>query len=278
MGPPFLTIINIGTIIIFKTGEAFMNILFIGDVVGRPGRNYLNINLKRLAEENDIDFIIINGENSAGGVGITKGTYDELINMGADIITLGNHSWAKKEVFEFIEDAERLVRPANYPEGTPGKGYRIMEKSGKRIAVVNLCGRVYMDCIDCPFKTIDKILFELENKADIIIVDFHGEATSEKLAMGWYLDSRVHAVIGTHTHVQTSDEKVLPGGTAYITDAGMTGPSDSILGVEKDAVIRRFITGMPTRFEVASGEAVLGAVCIQLDENNKVYNIKRIVG
>lgn len=253
-----------------------MNILFIGDVVGRPGRNYLSKNLSRLVEENSIDFTIINGENSAGGVGITKSTYDELLNIGADVITLGNHSWAKKEVIEFIGSAERLIRPANYPEDTPGKGFRIVEKAGKKIAVVNLCGRVYMDCIDCPFKTIDKILIELKDKADIIIVDFHGEATSEKLAMGWYLDGRVHAVIGTHTHVQTSDERVLPCGTAYITDVGMTGPLDSILGVEKEAVIRKFITGMPARFEIAGGEVVLGAVCVIVDKNDKVKNIKRI--
>ncbi|MDD3704448.1 MAG: TIGR00282 family metallophosphoesterase [Clostridiaceae bacterium] len=253
-----------------------MNILFIGDVIGRPGRNYLSKNLSRLVAENSIDFTIINGENSAGGVGITKSTYDELLSMGADVITLGNHSWAKKEVLEFIEDAERLIRPANYPEGTPGKGFRIMERTGKRIAVVNLCGRVYMDCIDCPFQTIDKILIELKDKADIIIVDFHGEATSEKLAMGWYLDSKVHAVIGTHTHVQTSDERVLPGGTAYITDAGMTGPLDSILGVEKDLIIKKFITGMPAKFEIADGEVILGAVIVQVDNNNIVKGIKRI--
>ncbi|HQI16508.1 MAG TPA: TIGR00282 family metallophosphoesterase, partial [Bacillota bacterium] len=236
-----------------------MNILFIGDVVGRPGRNYLCTNLKRLVEENNIDFVIINGENSAGGVGITRSTYDELLGMGADIITLGNHSWAKKEVLEFIEDAERLIRPANYPEGTPGKGFRIAEKAGKRIAVINLSGRVFMDCIDCPFKAADKILNELKNEADVIIVDFHAEATSEKLAMGWYLDGRVHAVLGTHTHVQTSDERILPGGTAYITDVGMTGPIDSILGVEKETVIRKFITGMPARFEIAGGEVAIGA-------------------
>jgi len=252
-----------------------MNILFIGDVVGRPGRNYLSTNLSRLVEENNIDFVIINGENSAGGVGITRSTYDELLSMGADIITLGNHTWAKKEVLEFIEDAERLIRPANYPEDIPGKGYRILEKAGKRIAVINLCGRVYMDCIDCPFKAIDKILNELKNKADIIIVDFHGEATSEKLAMGWYLDGRVQAVLGTHTHVQTSDERILPGGTAYITDVGMTGPIDSILGVDKEAVIRKFITGMPAKFEIAGGEVAVGAVCIQLDDNNKVTSIKK---
>ncbi|MEA4849526.1 MAG: TIGR00282 family metallophosphoesterase [Clostridiaceae bacterium] len=253
-----------------------MNILFIGDVVGRPGRNYLSKNLSRLIEENDIDLTILNGENSAGGVGITRSTYEELLNMGVDLITLGNHSWAKKEVFEFIEAADRLIRPANYPEGTPGNGFRVIEKAGRRIAVVNLCGRVFMDCIDCPFRSIDSILQELTDKADIIIVDFHAEATSEKLSMGWYLDGRVQAVLGTHTHVQTSDERILPGGTAYITDTGMTGPRDSILGVEKEAVIKKFITGMPARFEVAGGETVLGAVCIRLDDNNTVTGINRI--
>jgi metallophosphoesterase (TIGR00282 family) len=253
-----------------------MNILFIGDVVGKPGRNYLAKNLQRLVEENDIDFTIVNGENSAGGVGITKNTYLELLGMGVDMITLGNHSWAKKEIFEFIEESDKLVRPANYPKGTPGKGVRITEKSGKRIAVINLCGRVYMDCIECPFKIVDEVLEDLKDKVDIIIVDFHAEATSEKLAMGWYLDGRVAAVLGTHTHVQTSDERVLPGGTAYITDTGMTGPRDSILGVEKDIVIRKFISGMPARFEVASGEVILGAVKIVLDDNNDVLGINRI--
>ncbi len=255
-----------------------MNILFIGDVVGRPGRNYLNKNLRRLIEENSIDFTIVNGENSAGGVGITKSTYDELLGSGADMITMGNHSWAKKEIFDFIEEADRLVRPANYPNGTPGKGFRIAEKAGKRIAVLNLCGRVFMDCIECPFRTADELLNQLKGEADITIVDFHAEATSEKLALGWYLDGRVSAVLGTHTHVQTSDERVLPKGTAYITDTGMTGPRDSILGVEKDIVIKKFTSGMPARFEVATGEAVLGAVKIMLDDSNNVTGISRIIG
>lgn len=253
-----------------------MNILFIGDIVGRPGRNYLSANLSKMIKDNEIDFVIANGENSAGGVGITQKTYDELLEMGVDMITLGNHSWSKKEIFDFIERAERLVRPANYPKGTPGSGYRITEKSGKHIAVVNLCGRVYMDCIECPFRTVDEILEEIKGKADIVIVDFHGEATSEKLAMGWYLDGRVQAVLGTHTHVQTSDERVLPGGTAYITDTGMTGPRDSILGVEKSVVIKKFISGMPARFEVADGEVLLGAVVISLDENAQAVDIRRL--
>lgn len=274
MPPPFgiyMKLTHIG----FRM-EVKMNILFVGDIVGRPGRNYLSGNLEKIIKKHNIDFVIANGENSAGGVGITKKTYDELLEMGVDVITLGNHSWAKKEIFEFIEEADRLVRPANYPKGTPGKGYRIVEKAGKRIAVVNLCGRVYMDCIECPFRTIDEILEELKGKADIIAVDFHGEATSEKLAMGWYLAGRVQAVLGTHTHVQTSDERILPGGTAYITDTGMTGPRDSILGVEKDIVIKKFISGMPARFEVSDGEVLLGAVVIQLDESSKAIDIRRI--
>ncbi|HOR85662.1 MAG TPA: TIGR00282 family metallophosphoesterase [Bacillota bacterium] len=254
-----------------------MNILFIGDVVGRPGRNYLSRNLPRLIEENSIDFTIVNGENSAGGIGITKNTYDELVSLGIDMITLGNHSWVKKEILEFIEESDKLVRPANYPNGAPGMGYRIAEKSGRKIAVINLCGRVYMDCIECPFKTIDAILSDIKEKADIIIVDFHAEATSEKLAMGWYLDGKVHAVLGTHTHVQTSDERILPCGTAYITDVGMTGPKESVLGVEKETVIRKFMTGMPARFEVAGGEAGIGAAKIQLDDSNKVIGINRIM-
>lgn len=255
-----------------------MNILFVGDVVGRPGRNYLRQNLNRLIEENSVDFVIINGENSAGGVGITKGTYDELIEFGADVITLGNHAWAKKEIFEFIEDADSLVRPANYPSGTPGKGYTIVSKHGKRFAIVNISGRVYMECLECPFRTVDKILEEIRDKADITIVDFHAEATSEKLAMGWYLDGRVKAVIGTHTHVQTADERILPKGTAYITDAGMTGPQDSILGVERNIIINKFITGMPARFEVADGESILGAVLLRLDDDDNVINISRLNG
>lgn len=253
-----------------------MNILFIGDVVGRPGRNFLKQNLYKLIKEYSVDFVIINGENSAGGVGITKSTYEELIEYGADIITLGNHVWAKKEILEFIDETDNLVRPANFPKGTPGKGYAIKEKNGQRVAVINLSGRVYLDCLECPFITADKILEEIKDKADIIIVDFHAEATSEKQALGWYLDGRVKAVLGTHTHVQTSDDRILPNGTAYITDVGMTGPMNSILGVKKDIIIKKFITGMPARFEVADGEVILGAVLIKLDSNNKVVDFFRV--
>ncbi|MFZ5353752.1 MAG: TIGR00282 family metallophosphoesterase [Bacillota bacterium] len=253
-----------------------MNILCIGDIVGRPGRNYLKKNLSSIKLEHDIDFVIANGENSAGGVGITKSTYDELVDMGIDVITLGNHTWAKKEILDFIDREDRLIRPANYPDNNPGKGYTIVRCKEKSIAVVNLSGRVFMDGADCPFRTIDYILTDIPHKADIIIVDMHAEATSEKQAMGWYLDGRVTAVFGTHTHIQTSDERILPMGTGYITDLGMTGPRNSVLGVEKEIIIKKFLTMMPGRFEVADGEAIFGAIVLMLDEHDKLKTIKRL--
>lgn len=253
-----------------------MNILFIGDIVGRPGRNFIKTRLKDIKKEYDIDFTIGNGENIAGGVGITRSTYDELVDAGIDVITMGNHTWSKKELLDFIDDAGNLVRPANYPPGTPGKGYIIMKRMNKRIAVVNMCGRVYMESVDCPFRTMDDIYGRIKDEADIIILDFHAEATSEKQAMGWYLDGRVTAVLGTHTHVQTSDERILPKGTGYITDVGMTGPYDSILGVEKEIVIKKFITAMPGRFEVAEGQVVFGGIVLELDDSNRLKNLKRL--
>lgn len=252
-----------------------MNILCIGDIVGRPGREFINNRLPKLIGEHKIDFVVANGENSAHGVGITRSTYDELVYAGVDVITLGNHAWAKKEVIEFIEDKQNIIRPANFPANNPGRGYTILEKQGKRIAVINLCGRVYMDSYNCPFAKADEILEKIKDKADIILVDFHAEATSEKLALGWYLDGRVTAVFGTHTHVQTSDERLLPNGTGYITDVGMTGPYNSILGVDKDIIIKKFITMMPNKFEVADGKAVFGAVLLELEEN-KLNSIKRL--
>ena len=253
-----------------------MKILCIGDIVGKSGRSYLADNLKMIVRENEIDFIIANGENSAHGVGITVSIYEELLGYGIDIITLGNHAWAKKEIIDYIDETKKLIRPANYPQGTPGKGYVIYEKKGKKIAVINLCGRVYMECLECPFKTIDAILNDIGNRADMIIVDFHAEATSEKQAMGWYLDGKVTAVFGTHTHVQTSDERILPKGTGYITDVGMTGPMDSILGVERDIIINKFLNMMPARFEVASGPAVFGAIIFETDEKNNMKSVKRL--
>lgn len=252
-----------------------MNILCIGDIVGKPGREFINNRLPKLITEYKIDFVIANGENSAHGVGITRSTYEELLYAGVDVITLGNHAWSKKEVTEFIEDKLNIIRPANFPSNNPGRGYTILEKHGKRIAVINLCGRVYMDSYDNPFNKADEILEKIKDKADIIIVDFHAEATSEKLALGWYLDGRVTAVFGTHTHVQTSDERLLPKGTGYITDVGMTGPYDSILGVDKDIIIKKFVTMMPGKFEVADGKAVFCAILLEVDDN-KLKSIKRL--
>lgn len=252
-----------------------MNILCIGDIVGKPGRDFINNRLHKLKNEYKVDFVVANGENCAHGVGITKNTYDELVYAGVDVITLGNHTWAKKEVIEFIEDKVNLIRPANFPSNNPGRGYTIIEKDGIRIAVINLVGRVYMESYDCPFRKVDEILAKIENQADIIIVDFHAEATSEKLAMGWYLDGKVTAVFGTHTHVQTADERLLPQGTGYITDVGMTGPYNSILGVDKDIIIKKFITLMPGKFEVAEDKAVFEAILLEIDKNT-TKSIKRL--
>jgi metallophosphoesterase (TIGR00282 family) len=252
-----------------------MNILCIGDIVGKPGRSYISNYLPKLIKENRIDFVIANGENCAHGVGITRSTYEELVYAGIDVITLGNHTWSKKEVVEFIEEKTNLVRPANFPPNNPGRGYTVIEKNGKKIAVINLIGRVYLESYDCPFRKADEILNKLQKEVDIIMVDFHGEATSEKLAMGWYLDGRVTGVFGTHTHVQTADERLLPKGTAYITDVGMTGPYDSILGVNKDIIISKFISLMPGKFEVADCKAVFNAMMIEL-EDNEVRRIKRM--
>jgi len=253
-----------------------MNILFIGDIYGRTGRNLLRDNLNRIKDEHNIDFTIANGENSAGGVGITKEIYDDLISYGIDVITLGNHAWAQKKIFDFIDNEDRLVRPANYPEGTPGKPYVIVEANGRRIAVINMCGRVFMECLECPFRKIDSILNEVDGKADIKILDFHAEATSEKIAMGWYLDGRITAVLGTHTHVQTADERILPKGTGYITDVGMTGPINSVLGVKTDIIIRKFLTNLPERFEAAEDSGQINGVILKVNENNLVSCIKRL--
>lgn len=255
-----------------------MNILVIGDIVGRPGRRALKQGLARIQREEDISFTIANAENAAGGRGLTRAVMDEILGAGIDVITMGNHVWDNKDIFNFIEDEFRLLRPANYPSPCPGQGYHIYKGGfSKNIGVINLSGRVFVSNLDCPFKLMDSILAELEGEADIIIVDFHGEATSEKLAFAYYVDGRVTAVLGTHTHIQTADERILPQGTAYITDLGMTGPSDSVLGMDKKIVIEKFLTGRPARFEVASGSAQLQGIILRLDDlSDKVLEIKRI--
>jgi 2',3'-cyclic-nucleotide 2'-phosphodiesterase len=249
-----------------------LNILFIGDIFGRAGRNIVKERLPELVKRHAVDLVIANGENAAAGFGITPALADELFELGIDVMTTGNHIWDKREIIEYFQMAEgnphsparRLLRPANFPEGMPGWGLYEGRKSGVSYAVVNLQGRVFMGSSDDPFRYADRLLEQI--KAKIVWVDFHAEATSEKIAFGWYLDGRVTAVVGTHTHVPTADETVLPKGTAYITDVGMTGPYDSVIGVRKELVVDKFLSGMPARFEAATGDVRLCAVLVECDD------------
>lgn len=252
--------------------------MMIGDVVGRPGRRAIKLNVDGLKREFDLDFVIANGENAAGGDGITKEVAQELFSSGVDVLTMGNHVWGKKESYNYINQETRIVRPINYPPGVPGIGVNTYETRRKgRITVINLAGRVFLPLLDCPFRKVDEVLLRIKEEAKVIVVDFHAEATSEKIAMGWYLAGKVSAVCGTHTHVQTADEHVLPGGTAYITDLGMTGPRDSVIGVKKELVINKFISQLPVRFEVASGLFQFNAVVIEIDEETgEACSIRRI--
>jgi 2',3'-cyclic-nucleotide 2'-phosphodiesterase len=255
-----------------------MKILFIGDVVGSPGRNMVNEYLPKLKKKYNPTFTIVNGENAASGKGITEKIYRGFLQAGAQAVTLGNHTWDKRDIFEFIDEAPHLVRPANFPKDTPGKGYTLLKVNDLLLAVINLQGRTFLPPIDCPFQKADEIINEVKQHTPYIFVDFHAEATSEKQAMGWYLDGQVSAVVGTHTHVQTADERILPKGTAYITDVGMTGPYDGILGVEKEAVLKRFLTSLPVRFEVTSGREQLNAVLMTFNkQTGKAEDIQRII-
>ncbi|AEG60203.1 TIGR00282 family metallophosphoesterase [Desulforamulus ruminis] len=255
-----------------------MRILMIGDIVGRPGRRAILDNLSYIRGELNLDFVIANGENAAGGHGITREIARELFAAGIDVFTMGNHVWNKKEIFEYIQKEKRILRPANYPPGTPGSGYNFFNVgAGPTLAIINISGRVFMQELDCPFRKVDEILKEIDNKTKIIFVDFHAEATSEKVAMGWYLDGRVSAICGTHTHVQTADERILPKGSAYITDVGMTGPRDSVIGVETEIVLEKFVTQLPRRFEVADTNYQLNAVMVEVDESTgRALEIERI--
>ncbi len=255
-----------------------MRILFIGDIVGRPGREMLERTLSSLKQQYHPNLIIVNGENSSGGKGISKKVVKFLFELGINGITLGNHTWDNKEIFEFIQDETKMIRPANFPEGTPGRGFTYIRYNDIEIGLVNLMGRTFLPPIDCPFRAADSIIEEMKKRTKIIFVDFHTEATSENLAMGWYLDGKVSAVVGTHTHVQTADERVLPNGTAYITDVGMTGPMNGILGVEREAVIKKFVTHLPVRFEVdTKGPSQLNAVVIDVNKaTGKAEKIERI--
>jgi len=255
-----------------------MKVLFIGDVVGEPGRKALRHGLSKLIERLKIDFIIANVENAAGGFGITPSVGEEIFSLGVNVLTSGNHIWDKKEAVTYIAQEKRLLRPANYPEGVPGSGSIIAETmDGGKIAVLNISGRVFMNLVDCPFRGSKREILRLKEIANVIVVDFHAEATSEKLAIGWFLDGEVSAVIGTHTHVQTADETILPKGTAYITDVGMTGPTDSVIGVKKEQIIGKFLTSIPVRFETAKGPVVLSAVVIDIDSRSgRAYSIQRL--
>jgi metallophosphoesterase (TIGR00282 family) len=249
----------------------------IGDIVGRPGRRAVKENLAAVRQGFGVDFTIANGENIAGGNGVTRETANELFGYGIDVLTGGNHIWDKKESYAFIAEEARLIRPANYPPEVPGAGYRVFPVGEYKVAVVNLLGRVFMPGVDCPFRRAEEIIAELSAVTPVIVVDFHAEATSEKMAFGWFLDGRVSAVLGTHTHVQTADERILPGGTAYITDVGMTGPRDSVIGVKTETIIAKYVTQLPRRFEVAGGPYQFDACVVTVDPvTGKALGIERI--
>ncbi len=255
-----------------------MRLLMIGDIMGKVGRRAVKDNLQGLIAEYQVDVVIANGENAAGGNGITREIGRELFQWGVDVITMGNHVWNNKDIYSYILQEKRVIRPANYPAGAPGAGLHILTgRNGVSMAVLNVSGRVFMAALDCPFRRVDELLATLPKDIKVILLDFHAEATSEKVAMGWYLDGRVSAVCGTHTHIQTADERILPQGTAYITDVGMTGPRDSVIGMKKEVVIEKFISQMPRRFEVATGTYQLNGVVIDVDEETGLaYAIQRV--
>jgi metallophosphoesterase (TIGR00282 family) len=257
-----------------------VKILFIGDIFGQPGRRIVKEWLPKLVEEYSPDLVLANGENAAAGFGITPPLVEELLDLGIAVLTSGNHIWDKKDIYPYLRDHAdgRLLRPANYPSDAPGHGLYLGKTSaGIGYAVLNLQGRVFMPSIDCPFRTADALLASLPEEVKIRIVDIHAEATSEKIAMGWYLDGRVTAVLGTHTHIPTADETVLPQGAAYVTDVGMTGPYDSVIGIEKEMVIQKFLNQLPARFEVAKGDARLSAALIEADpQTGRALGIQRV--
>jgi metallophosphoesterase (TIGR00282 family) len=244
-----------------------VRILFLGDVVGRVARRAIRQDLGALRRRMAVDFVIANGENAAGGRGLDPDSTEELLDAGVDVLTSGNHIWQHRAILPLIEREPRLVRPENFPPGNPGRGFtRVRARGGVEVGVVNLIGRAFMGSYDCPFRAADRVVEAMAGKADVVVVDMHAEATAEKVAMGWYLDGRVAAVIGSHTHVQTADERLLPGGTAYLTDAGMCGPIDSVIGMRREEVIGRFLDQRPVHFEVAKGPVILQGALIDVDE------------
>ena len=249
-----------------------MKVLFIGDVIGKPGRRAVNELVRCLRQRHGIDLVIANGENAAGGIGLTPATAEELLGAGVNVITSGNHIWKHKEIMPYLEGSLPILRPLNFPPAVPGRGYLLMDG----ILVVNLQGRVFLSELDCPFRTIDRLLDDIHPKPLITLVDFHGEATSEKNALGIYLDGRVSAVVGTHTHVGTIDARVLPKGTAFVTDIGMVGPKDSVIGDDAESVIERFLTQMPFRLSVGKGPVIFNSVLVEIEDNGRARGIIRI--
>ena len=254
-----------------------MNLLFIGDIFASAGRHVVAERLAGIINTESIDFVVANGENAAGGFGITPHIADELLELGVDCITSGNHIWDKREIYDYLDRQPLLLRPANYPEDLPGKGIAVVKaRNGVQVAVMNLQGRTYMPATDCPFRKADRLLGDLPAAVKVRFVDFHAEVTSEKMAMGWHLDGRVSGMIGTHTHVPTADERILPGGTAYQTDAGMTGPYDSVIGVEREPILRKFLTATPVKMEAARGRVELRGAILDIDEQTgRARSIRR---
>lgn len=268
---------RVGSFLPSSLGAIRLRILFFGDIIGKPGRDSVARFISSITGREDIDFIIANGENAAGGLGLTPDIASEILDSGVQVITTGNHVWNKREMVESIDDERYVLRPANYPRSVPGRGHCVVSSNGYRLGVISLQGRVFMTPIDCPFEVGTRVAQDLRASVDAIFVDFHAEATSEKQALGHHLDGTVSAVCGTHTHVQTSDERILPRGTAYITDVGMCGPMDSVIGMRVDTVVPRFLTGLPSRFEVAGGPVMINAVLVELDHGTgKARSIQRI--
>jgi hypothetical protein len=255
-----------------------MNVLMVGDVIGRPGRKALRRGLARLRRKVDLDFIVVNGENAAAGMGLTVEIARELFDLGIDVVTTGNHIWSKKEIYAFLEDEPRLLRPGNYPAGAPGRGSRVyISTNGVKLGVVNLEGRTFMQNLDCPFVKADQLVAEMKKKTPLVLVDFHAETTSEKMALGYYMAGRVSLLAGTHTHVQTADERILSGGTGYITDLGMTGGFESVIGFRPEQAIERFLTQRPLRLEVAKAGLVLNGIIADLDtDSGEARHIERV--
>jgi metallophosphoesterase (TIGR00282 family) len=255
-----------------------MRILFVGDIVGKPGRQLIERVLGKIISDYEIQFTIANGENAAAGMGITPPIAIDLLNQGVDVLTSGNHIWAKKEIIPFLNEEGRILRPANYPARVPGRGAVVLQsKNGREVGVLNLEGRVFMKNLDCPFHAAEREIEVLKKSTNVILVDFHAEATSEKMAMGWFLNGKVSAVLGTHTHVQTSDERILDEGTAYMTDVGMTGPMASVIGIRKEVALERLLTQIPWKFEVATDDVELQGVVVEVDsETGKAKDVKRI--